>query len=337
MDQSLKDVLSAEELQDLCRDGQKEIYDTDEVIFEESMDSDKLYIVDSGAVSITIRKYLDTEEISRLSTGQILGEMGVLDNVPRTASARAVAPTELISVGKDAFRSFMARCPVAARKVTMIVEARNAELALKECVIGNTDLGAGHFHISMKGDPSLRETVFSRERYYSIVDEVVERLEPILEDMLINRNVFRFVIYFNSGEIRIYTVFDPFTPQIHAANRLVSSSYVDRHFPMMDWDEKTRLIGELFQLIAGDKYTRDLSDYWRSLFLDTHTTWRPVPAEHIRKTISQIKTLRNLEQYYLRNISISMVRDVIRIEFNCDGTHIVNSDDYQRFIRENLI
>jgi CRP-like cAMP-binding protein len=336
MEHSITEILTPEEEQALCRFAERQVFAKDEIIFEESTVSDQLYLIEEGEVSVYIQKYLETQEISRLSAGQCLGEMGVMDNVPRSASAKAVQPTVLLGVDKAAFESFINDNPEPARKVRLMMEARNAELALKESVIANTDLSAGDIHISMKGDPSLRETVFSRERYYSIVDEAMDKLEPLLEDMLLNRNVFRVMLNFNSGEIRIHTLFDPFTPEIHAANRLVSSNYIDRHFPLMGYDEKTRLVRRIYELIANDKYIGALSEYWKTMFVDNLIDWEPVSKARICSTIREIKTLRNLEQYYLRNISIGTVRDVIRMQFNCDGTHVVNSDDYQRFLQENL-
>jgi hypothetical protein len=31
-----------------------------------------------------------------------------------------------------------------------------------------------------------------------------------------------------------------------------------------------------------------------------------------------------------------MTRDAIRMQFNCDGTHIVSAEDYQQFLQDNL-
>ena len=334
---SLREILTREAHESLRVRAERETYDTGEVIFEESSPSEKLYLVESGEISVFIRKYLEDEEVARLREGQCLGEMGVLNDLPRTASAKAVAPTTLLAVDKTRFDEFLQDHPDTAKQIRVMVETRNAELALKESVIGRTGLDASHFHISMKGDPSLRESVFSRERYYSIVDEVWDRLAPMLEEILIGRNAFNMTVNFNSGEIQVNTLFDPFSPEIHAANRLVSSAYVDRHFPRMDYDEKARIVGRIYDLIDNDKSIGNLSDYWQDLFVDTHRHWSPVAPAKITSAIREIRTLRNLEQYYLRNISISTIHDVIRMQFNCDGTHIVNSEDYQAFLRDNLI
>jgi CRP-like cAMP-binding protein len=334
--QSIREVLTIEETVALCGEARRETFAADEMIFEESAPPDKLYLVESGEVSVLIRKYLENEEIARLQPGQCLGEMGVINDSPRSASAVATKPTTLLAVNRQLFERFLQAHPDAARRIHLMVEARKAELALKESVIGVTGLGANRFHVSMKGDPSLRETVFSRERYYSIVDEVLDDLERMLEQILLERNAFHVQVNFNSGEIHVHTVFDPFCPEIHPANRLVSRAYVERHFPRMDYDEKARIVGRIYDLITNDRYVGTLAGYWQNLFLDTSRNWRPVPPARVVEAIREIRTLRNLEQYYLRNISFSTTRDVIRMQFNCDGTHIVNSEDYQAFLRENL-
>lgn len=64
--------------------------------------------------------------------------------------------------------------------------------------------------------------------------------------------------------------------------------------------------------------------------------WRPVPLEDLRNTIASLPTLRSIENFYLRNVTISAVHPAIHMQFNCDGTHIVGPKDYERFLQENL-
>jgi hypothetical protein len=35
-------------------------------------------------------------------------------------------------------------------------------------------------------------------------------------------------------------------------------------------------------------------------------------------------------------MGISITRDAIRMQFNCDGTHIVSTGEYDRFLTDNL-
>ena len=76
--------------------------------------------------------------------------------------------------------------------------------------------------------------------------------------------------------------------------------------------------------------------YFRKTFGCYCRDWQPVAREDIAETIGKLSLLRSIPNYYLRNFAINTVQDAIRMQFNCDGTHIVSSEDYQRFIVENL-
>ncbi len=64
--------------------------------------------------------------------------------------------------------------------------------------------------------------------------------------------------------------------------------------------------------------------------------WKPLPCGDITNILAQLHALRKIPNYYLRNITAGIIHNAIRMQFNCDGTHIVSADDYQRFIDENL-
>lgn len=65
-------------------------YSAGAVIFSQGYPSDHAYIIEAGVVEI-YKEHPDgsEEHIADLSTGQMFGEYGVLDDAPRSASARA--------------------------------------------------------------------------------------------------------------------------------------------------------------------------------------------------------------------------------------------------------
>jgi CRP-like cAMP-binding protein len=328
--------LSVDNFETLCSHATKRHYAGDEVIFEEGDSASEFFFVKSGRVSIYIHKYHRSEDISSIHEGDCFGEMAILSNTRRTASAKALQDSTLLCLDMQAFRSVLKKYPDIEEKISSLVAKRNEELVLKESILDSSGLNEDHLHLSIKGDPSMRETVFNRERYESIVDKILPELIPRIESMLLERNVFRINLNFNSGEIEIYTIFNPFTPETHAANRLTSSSYLDRHFPLIAYDVKAQIIKKVHMALAEAPYLTELPSHWQHLFLDPLKTWEPVPAKKIQHALSQLTTLRSLENYYLRNFGISTILDVIRMQFNCDGTHIVSNEDYQRFLQENL-
>lgn len=328
--------LTRAERDDLCRFASLTSYPADSLIFSENDEADVFYIIKSGSVSIFIKKYHRVEEVALLEKGACFGEMGLLANTQRSASAKTNELTSLYCIDKSTLTRFIQEHPETGKHLYQIVSMRNEELALKESVLVSTGLASEHLHVSIKGDPSLRETVFERERYSSLVDPLLPDMVPNLEEMLLRRNVYRIFINFNSAEIRIHTLFNPFTPETHAADKLTSVAYLDRHFPKMSYAEKSRLITRIFTVIRDDGYTEALGDHWQHLFVAPLEGWQPVPQEKIHQTLATLPTLRTLENFYLKNININSVHDVIRMQFNCDGTHIVNSNDYQRFLEENI-
>ena len=61
-----------------------------EVLFEEGEAGDKAYIIESGEIEIYVEQANgDIQICNTLSTGQMFGELALIDNSPRSASARA--------------------------------------------------------------------------------------------------------------------------------------------------------------------------------------------------------------------------------------------------------
>ncbi len=71
-------------------------YVKDELIFDVGEDSQAIYIVLSGAVSVSRRTNGVEEEIVRLQPGDFFGELALLDNAPRSAVARAAEDCKLV-------------------------------------------------------------------------------------------------------------------------------------------------------------------------------------------------------------------------------------------------
>ena len=79
-----------EKIAELCRE---QTCNTDDIIFQENDKSSELYLIQDGLVEITLSVPEPGTErsIVTLGQGQILGEMALLDEGPRSASARCIA------------------------------------------------------------------------------------------------------------------------------------------------------------------------------------------------------------------------------------------------------
>jgi CRP-like cAMP-binding protein len=83
-----------------------------EVIFHMGDPGDALFIVASGAIKIMLPSETGDEAIlATLRTGDVFGELALLDGAPRSATATALEPTETLVLPRDRFRDLLATEP----------------------------------------------------------------------------------------------------------------------------------------------------------------------------------------------------------------------------------
>jgi CRP-like cAMP-binding protein len=317
--------------------GSKRLYNKGDLIFSDGDNADYIYFIETGNVSIFIEKFTDQVEISALGPGEYFGEMAFFSGDKRSASAAALIDTALLRVDKAAFLNLFEADRDIADKINQNFLKRNKELSFKEHLTGGNSAPHGEsFQIGIKGDPSLRFSAFSRERYDSVVDRIISDLQPRLYDLLINRSAYEIFIHCNSGEVHIRTVFDPFNDDIHPASKLLNIAYIERHFPAIGYEKKSAMLKHLYGFISNDANFSRLPDQFKESQQSLFTTWEPVGQREIANTISKLSRLRKIPDFYLRNFSISIVSDAIRMQFNCDGTQIVNAQGFQAFLDQNL-
>ena len=306
-------------------------------VFSEGDSADFFYIIEQGRFVIFIDKLGQRQDVNVIGAGDFFGEMAILNQQnKRVASIEALDDGVLLGIDKYMFIDLVRSRRSLADRINKKLLKRNEEFILKEMLLDSTGLDSHHLHVSIKGDPSLRESAFSRERYQSQVDIILPQLQPRLIDLLLQHSAYKFFIAFNSGEMRIGSVFDPFHEEIHTAEKMIDPAYLDRHFPSLAYAEKTRLVQGIYHFINNHAYFSKLPEYSQNIYRRNLAGWQPVSMEDITRVIGKLSELRSIQNFYLRNISISMVRNSIRMQFNCDGTHIVSTDDYQRFLDENI-
>jgi CRP-like cAMP-binding protein len=333
---SIFDELNAAELAHIRSCATHRQFAAGDIIFTEGDPVDYIYFIEEGNVSIFILRFTTEEQVCVLGPGDHFGEMAVFYKDRRTASARAASDTRLLTLDKAVFLELVRKNRGTAEKINALLAQRNEELVLKESLMDSTGLDGRKFHVSIKGDPSIRESAFSRERYESIVDPILPELVEQMEELLLRRAVFQLFVHFNSGEVHTLSVFDPFREEIHPATRIADAGYVERHYPAMAYEEKSDLIRRLYGFLEGDEEFGALPELARRRYSRIYRDWFPTPAEEIRNALARLPELRTIPNFFLRNFALSVTREAIRMQFNCDGTHIVGAEDYNRFLDENL-
>ena len=207
---------------------------------------------------------------------------------------------------------------------------------LRESIVSAAGLSSNQVLIGIKGDPSLRESATMRERHKSSVDVFFEQLEPQLEELLLNRGIYRLFIGFNSGEVRTNSIFDPLRQEIHEAEKLADGTYLDRHFPAIDYTEKVDLMRKLYETLRASEQYNSMPEYWKNILNRRSDNWQPLEPENIPGILSTVSALRDVPEYYLRNITICIVQGIVRMQFNCDGTQIIDAHNFKQFLEDNL-
>ena len=89
-------------------------------IFREGDEANELFVIKSGKVRIQI----GNRTLIELEPDSIFGEMALIDNEPRSATAIAVTDVELVPVGEKQFLFLVSQTPYFALKVMRVLVQR---------------------------------------------------------------------------------------------------------------------------------------------------------------------------------------------------------------------
>ena len=90
------------------------------LIFSEGDKADGLFIIKSGQVGIR----LGNRTLAELNANSIFGEMALIDDAPRSATAVAVTDVELVPVSEKQFLFLVSQTPFFALKVMRVLARR---------------------------------------------------------------------------------------------------------------------------------------------------------------------------------------------------------------------
>jgi CRP/FNR family cyclic AMP-dependent transcriptional regulator len=91
-----------------------------EVIFKEGDAADQLFVIKSGEVGIQS----GNRTLAELSANHIFGEMALIDDAPRSATAVARTDVELVAISEKQFLFLVSQTPFFALKVMRVLARR---------------------------------------------------------------------------------------------------------------------------------------------------------------------------------------------------------------------
>ncbi|MBM3573203.1 MAG: cyclic nucleotide-binding domain-containing protein [Alphaproteobacteria bacterium] len=107
-------------------------YDSGQVLFNQGDMGDAAYIVMDGEAAVLINTPQGRIQVAKLKSGDIVGEIAILCDVPRTATVQAVGQLTALRVSKDLFFRLVTEFPQMAieimRELAHRVERMNIQL-----------------------------------------------------------------------------------------------------------------------------------------------------------------------------------------------------------------
>ena len=116
--------LSEDEAVFLLAVGKRRTLAAGEQLFESGSPGDQLFIVLDGTIQILMPSQDGDVVVERFQRGDMLGEIAILDDQPRTATGRAASPSTLLEIQRDDFHAFLERFPHYRQRLMGILVQR---------------------------------------------------------------------------------------------------------------------------------------------------------------------------------------------------------------------
>ena len=121
-------ILGDEQIDQLAERAVSRTYFPDDVIVEEGTRGGSLFIITSGAVQVTKRSpRAKAVEVTRLGSGDVIGEISLLTGEPRSATVIALVQTSVIEVTKDDITPILKDVPELTDRFAEVMLDRRLE------------------------------------------------------------------------------------------------------------------------------------------------------------------------------------------------------------------
>ena len=145
----------------------------------------------------------------------------------------------------------------------------------------------------IKGDPSIRQTVFMQQRAISDLDLHMDDVIATIDELMCERGIFHVQIHFSSSRATLWSMDDPFSYLVHVLDEIINPAvcleYAKQPYP-------------------------------------ARATVRP---EQVRQVLDKFRQLREADDViYLRSGSLNIINGIVGLTFSCDGSHYIPADEF---------
>ncbi len=145
----------------------------------------------------------------------------------------------------------------------------------------------------VKGDPAIRSVVFHQQRIESQMDKHLDKVIPIMCELISEHGIFHGNLHFSSGLTTLWQVEDPFSYRILSFDEIIAPD-ICLAYPRHKYHERAI-----------------------------------VPVDRIMPVFEVFRDLRFAdENIYLRAGSLNVINGMVSLNFSCDGSHYMRFDEF---------
>ncbi len=110
----------------LCFGSERLTYDSGQVMFNAGDAADAAYVLIEGTVEISVPTPVGPIVVNTIGKNEIIGEIAIFGDVPRTATVTATSRVEALRISKELFVNVIRQNPDAAIELIRILAGRLA-------------------------------------------------------------------------------------------------------------------------------------------------------------------------------------------------------------------
>jgi hypothetical protein len=146
----------------------------------------------------------------------------------------------------------------------------------------------------IKGDPSIRGTVFQQHRTESEMDRQIDTVLGVMAELMRFHGVYHVMLHFSSSRAVIWQIADPY------------------RYRLLDIDEL--IDPDICLAYPRQPYPADAL----------------IPADKVRAVLDNFRPLRLIDEtFYLRSGTVNLFNGIVGLTFSCDGSHYI---PYEAFL-----
>ncbi|MBT7307821.1 MAG: hypothetical protein HN842_06360 [Gammaproteobacteria bacterium] len=143
----------------------------------------------------------------------------------------------------------------------------------------------------IKGDPAIRGQLFHQRFTPRAIDEYIDDVINILDELVVERGVFRVSLRFSSSRATIWVMEDPYDEHTHVLHEILDPS-ICLVYPKRSYPDQAKVMTDM-----------------------------------VRPILERFSELRRADDVvYLRTGTLNIISGLVEVNFSCDGTHLMPAE-----------